>query len=82
MYFLYPRLLLSLGAVLKNMTRETTLEIRKREGATLRAIAPSVPEAASESRGKHKLLSLLLMLPELLQSLIRLPLAAILLSTA
>ena len=82
MDFLYPRLLLSLGAIRVNMTRETIVETRKREDATLRAIAPFVPEAASESRGKHKLLSLLLLLPELLQSLIRLPLAALLLYTA
>ena len=82
MVFLYPRLLLSLGEVRKYMSRETTVETRKWEGATWSAIAPSVPEAASESRRKHKLLSLLLLLLKLMQSLVRFPLAAVLLSTS
>jgi hypothetical protein len=52
------------------MSRKTTIETRKWESATLSAIAPSVPEAASKSWRKHKLMSLLLLLMELLQSLV------------
>ncbi len=81
MGFLYPRLLLSLRAVRRYMSRETTVETRKWESATWSAIAPFVPEAASKSRRKHKLPSFLLLLLELLQSLVRFPLAAVLLST-
>ncbi len=76
MGLLCPRLLLSLGAIRNNMARETTVEVRKRMRTAWSALAPSGPEAASESRGKHKLLRLMLLLMELLHPPIRLPLAA------